>query len=179
MSASLPAYELRVAVDGELPQAIAIDNAAVQLYADAGLAIELADDHPFVIAEWQRWQRALEHAEMFFAWSENGPLGFYALARAGDLAYLEQLSVRPEYGRRGLGASLLESACDFCRARGDAELWLTTYAHMPWNRPFYERHGFRVVPDAQCSEVLRELLAAQRDALPDPSQRIAMMRRLT
>lgn len=103
---------------------------------------------------------------------------FDLVQRAGDLAYLEQLSVRPEYGRRGLGASLLESACDHCRRRGDAELWLTTYAHLPWNRPFYERHGFRGVPDAQCNQVVRALLAEQRNALPDPAQRIAMRRRL-
>jgi GNAT superfamily N-acetyltransferase len=178
MSTSLPAYEIRLAVDRELHDAIAIDEAAAQLYADAGLAIELADDHPFVVAERRRWQRALANAELFLAWAENEAMGFYALGRAGGRAYLEQLSVRPKYGRRGLGASLLEAACDYFRTRKYTELWLTTYGHLPWNRPFYERRGFHVAADTQCNQALRELLAEQRHALPDPAQRIAMVRRL-
>ena len=36
-----------------------------------------------------------------------------------------------------------------CRAiawAGGEPLWVTTYGHIPWDRPFYERHGFLAVP---------------------------------
>lgn len=55
-------------------------------------------------------------------------------------------------------------------------LWLTTYAHLPWNRPFYERAGFAVIPEAQCPPGIVEILAEQRACLPAPRERIAMQR---
>ena len=55
-----------------------------------------------------------------------------------------------------------------------AELWLTTYDHLPFNRPYYERLGFRRV-DAFGRDIAQHL-AAQREALPDPAHRIAMRR---
>lgn len=55
-------------------------------------------------------------------------------------------------------------------------MWLTTYDHVAWNRPWYEREGFRVVsPDAAGPE-LRAILDAE-GALPDPQHRVLMVRR--
>ncbi len=56
-------------------------------------------------------------------------------------------------------------------------LWLTTYAHLPWNGPFYERHGFVVMRDNDCGPELRAILDEQRAVLPDPKKRVAMARR--
>jgi GNAT superfamily N-acetyltransferase len=105
-------------------------------------------------------------------------VGFFALDMLGERAYLDQLSVRMDHGRRGVGKALIEAACERFRARGAAEIWLTTYAHVPWNGPFYERCGFHVVPEAQCSVELRTVLEEQRGALPAPTQRVAMVRPL-
>jgi predicted N-acetyltransferase YhbS len=87
---------------------------------------------------------------------------------------LEQLSVRVSAQQQGLGRRLLTHAIEW--AAGE-DLWLTTYAHLPWNRPFYERHGFAVVPESQCSQDMIAILGDQRRWLPDPEQRIAMRRR--
>lgn len=171
-------YTLRLARMDELPIAVEIDDAAGALYAQAGLAIALAPDHPFVVAEQARWRSAIEHGQLWFGCAGAQPVGFGALGRVGGLAYLEQLAVRPEHGRRGLGALLLAAACEHAERAGEAELWLTTYAHLPWNGPYYERHGFSLVPESRCSPELQAVLAEQRAALPDPSQRIAMVRKL-
>lgn len=73
----------------------------------------------------------------------NGILvGFAHVLVLGGLAHLEQLSVLPEYGRRDIGAALVEAAAAEARDRGFAELTLRTYADVPWNAPFYARHGF-------------------------------------
>jgi len=179
-SLSLP-YSLRPATADELVLAVAIDDAATLLFTEAGIVFDLAETHPFVIAEHERWQRAIEAKQLWFACHATDaatPTGFSALARAGDSAYLDQLCVLPEHGRRGVGSLLLETACARCKERGDSELWLTTYAHVPWNQPFYERHGFEVVPEIQCNAALRELLAEQRAVLPFPEQRVAMARKL-
>ena len=55
-------------------------------------------------------------------------------------------------------------------------LWLTTYAHLPWNRAFYERLGFGAVAETACSPGIVALLDEQRHWLPAPSERIAMCR---
>jgi ribosomal protein S18 acetylase RimI-like enzyme len=171
-------YVLRLAARDELGQAIAIDEAALEVYAAAGLVISLADDHPFVRAEQESWRRALEGQGVYFAMVDGVRAGFYALGRIDGQGHLEQLSVRPQYGRKGLGSSLLEHACELARARGEREVWLTTYAHMPWNRPFYERHGFRVAEARAWGEGIRAVIVAQREVLPEPGQRVAMVRRL-
>lgn len=171
-------YTLRAADGDELTKAVAIDDAAGLLFAQAGLAIDLPNEHPFVVAERQRWRRAIDAGQLWFACCASEPIGFCALGRAGPLAYLEQLAVRPEHGRRGVGTMLLDLACAYSQRAGDPELWLTTYAHLPWNRPYYERHGFIVIPEARCSSELQAVLAEQRAVLPAPSERIAMMRSL-
>ncbi|HEU4669599.1 MAG TPA: 4-(cytidine 5'-diphospho)-2-C-methyl-D-erythritol kinase [Dyella sp.] len=56
-----------------------------------------------------------------------------------------ELAVLPEHGRRGLGAALLGHACDWARAAGYRRVDLGTLADVPWNAPFYARHGFAVV----------------------------------
>jgi GNAT superfamily N-acetyltransferase len=171
-------YTLRTAASHELDHAIAIDDAAGFLFGQAGLSIDLSSDHPFVVAERARWRSALAQGQLWFACQEGQPVGFSALGRAGELAYLEQLAVRPEHGRRGVGTMLLAAACEQAKQSGDSALWLTTYAHLAWNRPYYERQGFSVVPESHCSPELQAHLAEQRATLPAPEERVAMMRKL-
>ncbi len=73
------------------------------------------------------------------------PVGFCRLDRVGPPApgaHLEQLSVRPDLGRQGLGRALLRAACAWAAAHGFAELTLATYRDVPWNGPFYASEGF-------------------------------------
>jgi GNAT superfamily N-acetyltransferase len=178
MTHSIFPYTLRSAWFDELTHAVAIDDAAAVLFAQAGLDLELPITHPFVVAERRCWQRALDAGRLWFACDETSPVGFAALDCATDAAYLQQLSVHPDHGRRGLGAALLERAYRAARERGAPALWLTTYAHLPWNKPYYERHGFVVVPEAESNPLVRELLEEQRQTLPHPLQRVAMRRLL-
>jgi 4-diphosphocytidyl-2-C-methyl-D-erythritol kinase len=58
---------------------------------------------------------------------------------------IAEIDVLPEYGRHGLGAALLEHACAWARAAGYRRVDLGTLADVPWNAPFYAKHGFAVV----------------------------------
>ena len=87
--------------------------------------------------------------------------------------YLDQLAVRPRAMRRGIGAALLRQAISWS---GDRTLWLTTYSHLSWNGPYYQRHGFVPMPDDTCGVELLAILEEQRAVLPDPGKRIAMAR---
>jgi len=71
---------------------------------------------------------------------------------------------------------LLTHAAAWASAAGSSALWLTTYAHLPFNRRYYERHGYRVVPEAEWGPEIRHHLSEQRRYLPAPKERVAMRR---
>jgi len=171
-------FTIRLAQLDELAHASAIDAAAGQLFTEVGLGLQLEPNHPFARAELERWREAARRSSLYWAMAEAQPVGFHAVGEHDGHGYLEQLAVRPEHGRRGIGRALVEHAIALCRSRGQREVWLTTYDHVAWNAPFYERLGFTRVPAPRCGPELREILASQRRILPDPEHRIAMHRPL-
>jgi GNAT superfamily N-acetyltransferase len=68
--------------------------------------------------------------------------GFVHVVEVDGLCHLEQLSVRPEHGRGGLGRRLVTAAADHARRLGYERITLRTYADVPWNGPFYRSAGF-------------------------------------
>ena len=104
----------------------------------------------------------------------------------GPQLHLEQLSVHPEAGRRGLGTMLLLAALGVALERGHEAITLMTYADVPWNGPWYERHGFRELdldaPDVRGDAVVKALRplrrTEQRLGLDRHGRRIAMQRPL-
>ncbi|HEX2671124.1 MAG TPA: GNAT family N-acetyltransferase [Polyangiaceae bacterium] len=157
----------------------AIDDDACALYAAHGVEVELPHDHPFARAELARWLRSAELGSAFLAVDHaRAGVGFAALEWVDGAPYLDQLSVRVAAMRQGIGGRLLARAAEWARASGGSALWLTTYAHLSFNQPYYERHGFVVVPESECSAGLRHHLAEQRSILPAPDQRVAMRRPL-
>lgn len=165
---------LRLARSDELDALVAIDDAASELYVRAGLVLSLGADHPFVLAESARWAQAIERELAHVAVDTNDePLGFLTLGVVDDAPYLDQISVHPRAMRRGIGSALMQRAFTWSGAR---PLWLTTYSHLPWNQPYYERHGFTLVPERDCGPELKQILATQRATLPDPERRVAMLR---
>ena len=101
------------------------------------------------------------------------PVGFVQVLEGPDHAHLEQLSVAPAYGRRGIGRALVLAAQHESRRRGHTHLTLRTYADVPWNAPFYSRCGFEEsTPD---TDFLRALVAVEeRLALTRHGRRIQM-----
>jgi len=75
------------------------------------------------------------------------PVGFVWLDTelAGGAIGIAEIDVLPAYGRRGIGAALLEHACAWAREAGYRRVDLGTLAEVPWNAPFYAKHGFAVV----------------------------------
>jgi GNAT superfamily N-acetyltransferase len=70
------------------------------------------------------------------------PRGLCRIDRVGDGAHLEQVSVHPDHGHRGIGRALLRSGIEWARANGYEELTLCTYRDVAWNGPFYASEGF-------------------------------------
>jgi GNAT superfamily N-acetyltransferase len=86
----------------------------------------------------------------------------YLLAEVVDgNAHLEQVSVHPDHARRRLGKALLDHMIDWAREQQLPAVTLTTYTEVPWNGPYYERHGFRYLTDGELTPGLRKIRAAE------------------
>ena len=170
-------FTLRSGVFGDLDMLGDIDADAGAIFESAGLFLDLPETHEFPMAERRRWRECLAARNTLIAvHSESGPIGFAAIARKDGNAYLAQLSVRQRCMRRGIGGALLEAAAEMSLACGARALWLTTYNHLPWNRPFYERHDFVVMPEIACGPELLAEHAIEKKWLPLPHERVVMCR---
>ncbi len=166
------AVTVRPARVDDLPRLVAIDDEASVLYVEAGLRIALDHADPFVVAEVARWEAAIGRGHAWVAADAlDRPLGFAIAGVVDGEPYLDQLAVDPAHMRRGLGRRLIARVRRWALDRGRA-LWLTTYDHLSFNRPYYERFGFEVEP--RVGPELAEILDAQRAALPAPERRVAM-----
>jgi GNAT superfamily N-acetyltransferase len=104
-------------------------------------------------------------------------LGFAHVLDLDGHAHLEQLAVRPERTRQRIGAALLEEACRYAGEQGFDEVTLRTFADVPWNAPFYARHGFAVLePEPAWMAPLRA--TEERIGLLRQGTRVAMVRSL-
>jgi ribosomal protein S18 acetylase RimI-like enzyme len=171
--------EVRLARPDELKVLFEIDDDSGKLYRSAGVIIDLPVAHPFIADERRRWAESVSAGRTLFALDESGDaVGFAAVDVLDGAAYLDQLSVRMRAMRRGVGKRLVREACALGEKLGNEAIWLTTYGHLPWNRPFYERMGFVTMPEAEWSPGVLHHVEAQREALPLPEERVAMRARL-
>lgn len=105
------------------------------------------------------------------------PVGFARVDEVDGLAHLEELDVLPGHMRHGLGGALVEHACAWAAGRGYRAITLCTFRDVPWNGPFYARHGFREIDDLTPGLLaLREKEAAR--GLDAVGPRIVMRREL-
>jgi len=164
-------YRLRPAVAADLEHLPHIERAAAELFRDVGLAERFAR----ILTPHDDLVRGLEAGRLWVATRAAGrALGFALAGAVGGNAHLDELDVHPEHVRRGLGTALVGEVVRWARASGYPALTLTTLRHVPWNAPFYERLGFRILEDAVLSGALRELLAREV-ALGLPAEgRVAM-----
>lgn len=174
-----PPIEMRIASASDIHVLCAIDLETAALFAQAGLVMEFSDDHEYSLHERSRLLRCLGAQSTLIAVdTEEGILGFSALGEVDGESYLDQLSVRMSAMRQGIGTALLAATIELAKEEGGHSLWLTTYGHVPWNRPFYEQNGFVVVPAGEYSEGLAREIEFQQRWLPRPEERVVMCRSL-
>jgi ribosomal protein S18 acetylase RimI-like enzyme len=117
------------------------------------------------------------HGFLLVAADDRRLVGFVHVVPHDLHAHLEQLSVLPAYGRRGIGTSLVRAAMEEARWAGYDRMSLCTYRDVPWNGPFYARLGFAEVDRLEPFQ--RDLRAAERAVgLDEPGPRVVMERRL-
>jgi NAD(P)H-dependent FMN reductase/GNAT superfamily N-acetyltransferase len=122
-------------------------------------------------------QAAVRQGRLWIALAGNAPVGFahVEIIDAGT-AHLEEIDVLPAHGRRGLGTRLVTEVCEWAASARYDSVTLTTFRDVPWNRPFYERLGFRVIPGAELSVGMRAIVEDETRRGLDPSRRVVMER---
>jgi ribosomal protein S18 acetylase RimI-like enzyme len=168
-------YTIRFARVDELAALQQIELAASRLFAEIGLD-QVAENDPLEIETLRASQSA---GLVWVAVDEmDCPVGFLAAGELDGTFHIEEIDVHPAHGRRGLGKRLIETACAAARRQGYEAITLTTFRDVPWNAPFYEGIGFRVLEDRELGKELSAL--RQRERLEwYPLARVCMSRDLS
>jgi GNAT superfamily N-acetyltransferase len=166
---------IRAARVSELPFLQAVDRAAGRMFGDVGMP-DVADHHWWPLPVLAHRQDA---GRLWVAADETDePVAFLMADLVDSCMHVEQVSVRPASARRGLGRSLLDHAASLAAADGLPALTLTTFAHVPWNAPYYVRCGFRVLGDAELTPGLRAIRQREAALGLDHQPRVCMRRDL-
>ncbi len=88
--------------------------------------------------------------------SDDVPVGFLNANQYTDELYIGELSVRYDYQGKGIGKRLLTHAIQYATSARFGAVTLTTFSHVSWNRPFYERAGFQVIAESEMPGYLKQ-----------------------
>ena len=127
----------------------------------------------------QALAEAIGAGRVWAALDEGGrAVGFVGVAAEDGEVGIAEIDVLPSHGRRGIGAALLEHACAWAAESGYPSVVLGTLSDVPWNAPFYARHGFEPIDPERYTPALAEHHAQDRERGFPMHLRVYMRRRL-
>jgi GNAT superfamily N-acetyltransferase len=166
---------IREARSDEIAALQGIEAAAGRLFAEIGMG-DVADD------ELPSCESLRDYVSEGRAWVAvddlDRPVGYLLAEVLDGNAHIEQVSIHPDYGRKGVGRSLIEHLAAWAGERCMPALTLTTFADVPWNAPYYERCGFRILSADEQTPGLRGKLEEEAARGLDRWPRVCMRRAL-
>jgi GNAT superfamily N-acetyltransferase len=131
-----------------------IEIAASSQFAGLGL-IDHRLDCTFDKAE---LKELIVMGQVWVACDADVPVGFaIASVKSEGFCYLEEIDVLPQYGRRGIGATLVQTVRDWAARNGMQYVFLATFRSVPWNAPFYAKLGFSIVDRSDWTEDMHRI----------------------
>ena len=172
------AYVIRLAEASDLAVLPSVERRAARLFdgwlTETGLTQKFLED----VSSIKELDAARQRGHLWVAAAPDGELaGFAQVVILDGVAHLDEIDVAPEHGRQGVGSRLVDAVCHWARLAGYSKVTLSTFRDVPWNRPFYEKRGFRVVETALPPEH-RQLVAAERARGLRSDLRVIMERNL-
>ena len=168
-------YSITAAELDDIPALISVDKAASSLFEPTGLLTPeaLADHVPTEVLESE-----IPAGNVFVARNQHDwAIGFALIRPRGSGLYLDQVSVHPDHGQKGLGRALVIRTLAEAENRKLPHVSLSTFRDLAWNGPFYARHGFREIKRNDMAEWMLELERIQAQDL-DITKRCFMVRKL-
>jgi GNAT superfamily N-acetyltransferase len=102
--------------------------------------------------------------------------GFVAGSARDDLLHVMELQVLPEQGRGGAGGLLLEAMAAHAADAGAPGVTLGCFRSVPWQMPFYRKHGFAEYPRADWTPQHVRTWVAQAQSGLDMADRAFLIR---
>ena len=165
-------YTIELAKESHIREIPGIEQAAAAMFSESDLPIELR----YRVTDIETLVGAQRDGRLWAALDGDRTLvGFAMVGNVGGLAHLEEMDVHPEHTRQGIGSRLLDAVTNWAKRKGYPGMTLITFRHLPWNAPFYERHGFIQLDEQRNSDDLRELLREEAEAGIEPRKRVAML----
>jgi GNAT superfamily N-acetyltransferase len=141
-------YTIRSARIEELTMLAQVERSAAVLFLDTPYAF-LANDEPLSL---DFVQQRFQAGQVWVAVDQPGVVVGFAITReVDDTIYLQEMDVDLAHVRRGLGAALVETVCDWAKLQGYKAISLSTFRDLPWNAPFYTKLGFRILDESGLS----------------------------
>ena len=135
---------IRPCTEADFPRILHVINEAATAYR--GVIPDDCYHDPYMPAE----ELAVESREMtFFGWEESGEIagviGYQPIeGSAPAVTLVRHAYVLPGLQRRGVGTALLDHVVGLTAT---PRLLVGTWAAATWAIAFYEKHGFRLLPD--------------------------------
>lgn len=168
-------YSITVAELDDIPALISVDKAASTLFAPTGLLEpEAVNDH----VPTEVFEAEIPAGNVFAARNQHGwAVGFVLVRLRGSGLYLDQVSVHPDHGQKGIGRALVIRVLTEAEARKLPHVSLSTFRDLPWNGPFYASMGFREIPADRLEPYMKDIEEAQRPFM-DVTERCFMRRKV-
>jgi ribosomal protein S18 acetylase RimI-like enzyme len=165
----------RAARPDDVPRLKEIEDLAGESFRTVGMPEIADDDEPslLTLAGYQATGRAIVAVD-----ERDRSVGYALVDDVDGNVHIEQISVDPAYAHRGIGRALLDDIAAQASAHGVRAMTLTTFADVPWNAPYYERCGFRVMATDEISAGLAAIRSAEAAVGLDRWPRVCMVRPL-
>jgi GNAT superfamily N-acetyltransferase len=166
---------IRLARPDEIPRLREIEDEAGKMFSGLGLIDEEIDSSfpldelSTLVRMGQVWVASLK---------DDLAVGMVIASVRDGAVYIEEIDVVPGHGRRGLGTRLLEHICAWAEAQGYAAVTLSTFRDVPWNGPFYRKHGFRDLLPAEWTPGMWAIREKERHQGLNVEVRVFMRRAL-
>ena len=161
--------DIRPASDADCSFLPEVERAADELFRSIPGLEWIADDS---IPSPADYRASMAAGPFWIADADNIIVGFLFAELLLDALHIEEVAVHRDWQGRGIGTMLIATAVEAARVSGRRSVSLTTFRHVPWNAPYYERLGFTVVevPTQRLkrildSEVAAGFIAAERCAM--------------
>lgn len=135
---------IRLAVSDDEQSMAKIEIESRSQLAAYGVALDRFNADGFV--EDRSWDVAL------VAENSHGIVGFVRATADGEDLIIDQLSVLPDWGRRGIGHQLLIQLLNEAKKSRFRRILGTTFAEVPFNAAWYRRLGATVVDDHELAK---------------------------
>jgi GNAT superfamily N-acetyltransferase len=167
-------YRIRPADREDLSALDEVERAAAGQFSAVGLAHLLNQTLPI-----ERLIEAQKHGHVWVVTTMTDEIvGFAMIETASERVHLEEIDILPAHSGQGLGKELIRFIQAWAVTAGFKAMSLSTFRDVPWNAPYYERLGFRILPQREWSGDLFDLRAAESRAGLPVERRVIMWKDL-